>query len=136
MKSKTKTSTGFYQSICDYLTKYAYVPEMKADGTAFEKRKIESAVFNTDKSQLLITGAGPELQRYTLVLKDQRKVYSRTDREYDKLIIRGLISLGEDYTSSDRQKLIVYLKGYPANAHVSLKLKNALSTLIDESKKE
>jgi hypothetical protein len=136
MKVKPKNSSGYYQVICDLLNKYAYIPEMKGDGTAFEKRKIECAVFSADKSQLIITGAGPDFEHYTLVLKSQRKVYSRTDRGYDKIIIRGFVNVGEDFSVSERQKLIIYLKGYPSNEHVSVKLRNELAGLIQAAQSE
>jgi hypothetical protein len=136
MKVKTQNSSGYYQAICDYLNKYAYIPEMKADGSAFEKRKIESAVFSADKTQLVITGAGPDFEHYTLVLKNQRKVYSRTDRGYDKIIIRGFVSVGEDFSVSERQKLIIYLKGYPSNTHVAVKLRNELTALMQSAQSE
>ena len=134
-KSKAKEKTDLHQVIVDYLIQYAYIPEMRNDGSAFEKRKIKTAAFSADKRELIITGGVPDSLSYTLLLKDQRKLYARTDREYAKLIIRGFVSVGEDFARDDRQKLIVYLKGFPANAHVPQKIMKGLSALIADAKK-
>ena len=115
-----------HEVIARYLTAYAYISEMKEDGSVFEKRKIKNAVFNSDKSQLILNGGTPDNIPYTIVLKSLRKIYSRIDREYDKIIINGFISVGEDFTLSDRYKLTIYLKGYPPNHHIGVQLKNAL----------
>jgi hypothetical protein len=136
MKPKSKTAADLSQGLCEYLSKYAYIPELKADGSAFEKRKIKSAVFNEENSQLVITGAEPDSLSYKLILKNQRKVYSRTDREYDKIIIRGFVIVGEDFSRDGQQKLIVYLKGYAGNAHVAKKIQRSLEKLIAAAKKE
>ncbi len=138
MKSNTKekTSGNHYHEICHLLTEYASITEMKEDGSAFEKRKIKSAAFSADKSQLVITGGAPDQLPYTIILKSQRKIYLRTDREYDKIIVRGFISVGEDFSSYDRKHLIIYLKGYAPNSHVSIKLKKNLTALIEAAKKQ
>jgi hypothetical protein len=131
MKQKTKsTSSDLYDNITAALISYAFLQEMKADGSAFEKRKINSAAFSPDHSQLILTSSGKGENSYTILIKSIRKVYSRTDREYDKVIIRGFISLGEDSSFSDRQILTIYLKGHLSNHHVALKIKNGLIKLM------
>jgi hypothetical protein len=133
MKPKKKSHPDAYQIIADYLSTYAYIPEMKEDGSVFEKRKIKKAVFSPDKSQLVISGGSSDTRPYTIILKSLRKVYSRTDREFDKIILRGFISLGEDFTLYDRDKLTIYLKGYSPNLHVAHQIKNALTAFAREA---
>jgi hypothetical protein len=133
--SKQNKAADHYQEICHLLTEYASITEMKDDGSAFEKRRIKSAEFSPDKSQLVIIGGAPDLLPYTIILKSQRKIYQRTDREFDKIIVRGFISVGEDFSSYDRKNLIIYLKGFAPNAHVSIKLKKSLTSLIEAAKK-
>jgi hypothetical protein len=134
MKPKKESPSDGYQVIADYLSTYAYISEMKEDGSVFEKRKIKKAVFSADKSQLVISGGSTDTRPYTIILKSLRKVYSRTDREFDKIIIRGFISLGEDFTLYDRDKLIIYLKGYSPNLHIAHQIKNALVAFSKEAK--
>jgi hypothetical protein len=132
MKAKKKKLPDSHQVIADYLTTYAYIPEMRTDGSDFEKRKIKKAFFSTDRTQLVISGGSSDELSYTIMLKTVRKVYSRTDREYDKIIIRGFISMGEDFTLGDRHKLTIYLKGYSPNLHIAHQIKNALLTFSRE----
>ena len=137
MKSNTKekAKANHYHDICHSLTEYASIMEIKEDGSDFEKRRIKSAAFSPDKTQLIITGGAPNQVPYTIILKSQRKIYLRTDREYDKIIVRGFISVGEDFSSYDRKNLIIYLKGFAPNSHVSIKLKKNLTALIEAAKK-
>ncbi|HXC05103.1 MAG TPA: hypothetical protein VNZ86_10160 [Bacteroidia bacterium] len=129
MKQQTKHTSDSLQSTTSALITYAYLQEMKEDASAFEKRKVKSASFSPDHTQLIITGSGKGENTYTILLKSIRKVYSRTDREYDKVIVRGFISMGEDYSVSERQILTIYLKGHPAHHHVAQKIKNTLLAL-------
>jgi hypothetical protein len=133
--AKKKNATDQYHEICHLLTEYASITEMKDGGSAFEKRKIKSAAFSADKAQLVITGGEPDLLPYTIVLRSQRKIYLRTDREYDKIIIRGDIGVGEDFSGDDRKNLVIYLKGFAPNSHASIKLKKNLMALIEAAKK-
>ncbi len=134
MSTKKKTKPDAYHVIAQYLTTYAYIPEMKKDGSAFEKRKIKHAVFSPDKTQLIISGGASDTHPYTIILTSLRKVYSRTDREYDKIILRGLVSQGEDFSLYDRHKFTIYLKGYSPNLHIAHQIKNALLSFAKEVK--
>jgi|GEM_PF-3220438 len=133
MKKNKKFSPDIYQAISTYLTSYAYLPEMKDDGSAFEKRKIKSAGFSADHSQLILTGSGKTDGAYIIPLKSLRKIYSRTDREFDKVIIRGFISQGEDFSIGERQQLTIYLKGHPSHHHIAVKIKNGLTELMKKA---
>ncbi|MFI5149911.1 MAG: hypothetical protein ACHQRM_09280 [Bacteroidia bacterium] len=129
MKQKKNTHSDNQHSVIPALISFAYLQEMKEDGTAFEKRKIKSAAFSADHSQLILTSSGKNETTYTILLRSIRKVYSRTDREFDKVIIRGFINIGEDFSLGDRQKITIYLKGHPSNQHVAVKIKKALLRL-------
>ncbi len=126
MKTQKKKTSDKYEMVEQNLTSYAYIPEMKDDGSVFEKRKITSATFSPDKTLLILNGGSPDNIPYTIVLKSLRKIYSRIDREFDKIIINGFITVGEDFTLSDRYRLTIYLKGYPQNKHIGVHIKKAL----------
>jgi hypothetical protein len=132
MKPKKKKAPDSHQVIAEYLTAYAYIPEMRADGSDFEKRKIKKAEFSKDKTQLILSGGSSDNVPYSIMLKSLRKVYSRTDREYDKIILRGFVSVGEDFSLYDRHKFTIYLKGYSPNLHIAHQIKNALLTFAKE----
>jgi hypothetical protein len=129
MKAKKSKSADFHTTIVNALNAYAHIPEMKTDGSTFEKRKIKLSAFSSDKTQLTITGGGSDAIPYFILPGNIRKVYLRKDRDYDKIILVGTVLIGEGVNSWDQYKLNIYLKGYPSNSEIPHQLKNAFNAL-------
>lgn len=135
MKQKKGKSSDIHAIIIEALNTYAHIPEMKPDGSTFEKRKIKHSAFNPEKSQLLITGGGNDAIPYYILPGNIRKVYLRKDRDYDRIILVGIILVGEGVHAWDQYKLNIYLKGYPSNSEIPHQLKNAFNALRAEAGK-